>query len=129
MNPVYSMRIIYRKIMRQCHDETYPSYKNYGAIGVKVSPQWRTGFHVFYRDMRDSYFPGAYLARKKSRCGYSKENCVWLNDEQLAKHLAQEFYCLYKGEWTPIGVVCEETGKSPRYVRNHLKTKRKEDIK
>lgn len=125
---MHELKVIYARIMNRCHNKEYKTYKYYGGAGIKVSKLWRRGFFAFYRDMGDKYFKGATLFRLNNQRGFSRTNCVWLDDEGVAKERAREFYCQYENRWLTIGEVCRITGRTPRYVKSHYETVRKEKI-
>ena len=60
----------------RCYRKTHSSYPWYGAIGIKVSAEWKRSFENFYSDMGTKP-EGMSLDRKDSTKGYSFENCRW----------------------------------------------------
>lgn len=73
----------------RCNNPKYKSYKNYGALGIKVCKEWEdneSGFRNFLNDMESSYQEGLTLDRIDSSEGYSKENCHWATRKQQANN-------------------------------------------
>lgn len=65
----------WRLMMRRCYDKNSPSYKNYGARGIRVQRAWHR-FGNFHADMGDRP-KGMFIERKDSEKGYTKNNCCW----------------------------------------------------
>lgn len=63
---------------QRCSNPKNPSYRFYGARGIKVCKRWlgSHGFERFLSDMGERP-PGLTLERKKSDSDYSPENCRW----------------------------------------------------
>lgn len=69
------LHFVWRAMKQRCENPQCGSYKNYGARGIAVSPEWQK-FENFKSDMGDAP-AGMSLERKNNDLGYSKENCVW----------------------------------------------------
>lgn len=65
-------------MLKRCRSETNPSYKYYGARGIKVCDRW-LDFQNFYADMGEPPFPGAEIDRENPHGNYCPENCRWLS--------------------------------------------------
>lgn len=66
----------WQKMIQRCTNPNHISYKNYGAIGVEVCPEWRKSFTAFMSDMGERP-PGMTLDRINPRDNYRKGNCRW----------------------------------------------------
>ena len=64
-------------IISRCHRPGDPSFKHYGAKGIKVCDHWRYSFASFFKDM--GIRPdGTTLTRIDQTKNFSKENCKWV---------------------------------------------------
>lgn len=72
----------WKNMITRCTNKKSSSYKDYGARGITVCPEWRASFAVFYKDMGNKPF-GLTIERVDNDKGYSKDNCIW------ATHTAQ----------------------------------------
>lgn len=66
---------IWDGMIQRCHNPKSRDFKNWGARGISVCPQWRQ-FTGFYLDMGDGP-SGKSLGRIDNDKGYSKKNCRW----------------------------------------------------
>ena len=81
-HPAYA---VWASMVARCHRATHPAYKNYGARGIFVSPEWRK-FAQFWADMGPTYRPGLTLDRRDNSRGYEKANCRWVGWGTQAKN-------------------------------------------
>lgn len=62
-------------MLQRCRNPNSTSYKNYGARGITIAPEWEN-FEIFYAEM-GSRPEGMSIDRKDVSKGYNKENCRW----------------------------------------------------
>lgn len=74
-HPAYA---VWRSMLDRCRLPTHQSWKNYGARGITVSPEWDT-FEAFWADMGPTYRRGLDLDRRDNDLGYTRENCRWVS--------------------------------------------------
>lgn len=70
---------IWQNMKTRCYYPSHRSYKNYGAKGIKVCPEWKDSFHTFWEDMRDGYEEHLTIDRINNSMNYSKGNCRWIS--------------------------------------------------
>lgn len=76
---------IWSQMRERCHTETHPSYKHYGARGIKVCDRWIEKFSNFLEDMGEKP-EGLSIDRIDNDKGYCKENCKWSNKKEQNKN-------------------------------------------
>lgn len=76
---------IWLNMLRRCHDETNPGFKNYGSRGIRVYAEWHD-FAAFrdYLDTSIGRWPGAgySLDRVDNDRGYEPGNLRWATRSQ-----------------------------------------------
>lgn len=83
---------VYKDMVYRCKRESHPRYKDYGARGISVCPQWEEDFWVFVEDMgprpegkrngRSLYS----LERVDNNGNYEPGNVVWGTYHQQANN-------------------------------------------
>jgi hypothetical protein len=72
--------ISWQNMHARCKYPSVPSYKNYGARGIKVCARW-SDFSAFLADMGERP-SGHSIDRLDSDADYSPENCRWATPKQ-----------------------------------------------
>lgn len=123
-NPLYrKLRTVHKDMIRRCYNKNAPVYKNYGAKGVKVAPEWHTlnGF-LNSADLVDGWDKHQFLTTgltldkdKKSGSLYSVDTCTWLTDAENKALLSNNYRNVHaispKGDYfyiTNIDQFCRE---------------------
>lgn len=70
-------------MQQRCLNQNSPSFKYYGARGIKVCRRWRgqTGFKNFVADMGERPY-GHEIDRINTDGDYCKANCQWLTKRE-----------------------------------------------
>lgn len=96
----------WRNMYRRCHEETHPSYANYGARGIRV--QWKS-FANFIGDMGEQP-EGLSIDRIDNNGNYSKTNCRWATTGQQARNKRTTRIVEFEGKTCPLIDLTERFG-------------------
>ena len=108
----------WRHMIERCHVETHPAFKNYGARGIVVCPEWLS-FDKFLSDMGKPS-PGLTLERRDNAAGYFPENCYWATRKDQARNTRQTIFVEWRGQKIPLAQLCETYRVSRQMVRKRI---------
>ena len=102
---------LWKGMVNRCHDEKSPSYKYYGAKGIKVCERWRNSCDAFWADM--GIRPeGMTLDRIDSKKDYEPSNCRWATIEEQNNNKSNVRLVTWNGITKSIGAWAKELGMS-----------------
>lgn len=111
---------IWWNIKSRCHNKRVPTYKNYGAKGVRLCARWHD-FSQFLSDMGPRPSPKHSVDRFPNRRGnYEPGNCRWATYQQQARNTDQCVHIEIGGKLVPLVEVTEKLGISRRMVIRRL---------
>lgn len=78
---------IWTGMIKRCEDPANKSYKNYGAKGVVLCPEWRESYEAF-RDwaLANGYADDLTIERDSSFGAYEPSNCTWIPHGDQARN-------------------------------------------
>lgn len=114
--------VIWTGMKQRCYNKNAPSYKWYGAKGVKVCNEWKSDFLCFYSwAMKSGYASGLTIDRIDGNGDYEPLNCRWATNEEQHNNQSNNVYLESDGEEKTIAQWAKEKGikKSTLYMRLH----------
>ena len=104
----------WQNMIARCENPSCPSYKNYGARGIKVCERWRNSFELFVSDMGEKPSPMYSLDRINVNGGYQPDNCRWATRSEQARNKRAARYVTIDGNQIHVAELSENTGIDPR---------------
>lgn len=92
---------IWRGMKARCYIKSHGEYKNYGAKGITVCPEWlgEHGAENFAKwAMENGYQDDLTIDRKDSTRGYSPDNCRWVTQKAQQNNRGNNHRITYNGE-------------------------------
>ena len=100
---------IWRGIRARCNDPENKDFKNYGARGVKVDPNWNESFLAFLMDMGEA--PACMQIDRINNNGhYEKANCRWVTPIENSNNKRTCVFVTFDGKTQSIADWSREVG-------------------
>jgi hypothetical protein len=104
----------------RCLNPRNPSYRWYGARGIRVCDRWLHSFETFFADMGECP-PGLTLERKETNGDYTPGNCIWDTVLHQRRNMRSNVRLTFQGQTLCITEWAEVTGISAKTIRSRLK--------
>lgn len=98
----------WKNIRKRCYSENHNSYKNYGALGIRVAERWHT-FENFLADMGEMP-AGHSIERKDNKKDYEPGNCLWIPRSKQNRNKRNTVRLTFNGKTHGLADWAEETG-------------------
>lgn len=79
---------IWHSMKKRCQDSSHPTFKNYGAKGIKVCDRWRDSFEAFYEDVGPRPSRKHSLDRKNTKGNYEPGNVRWATASAQGRNMS-----------------------------------------
>jgi len=107
VSPTYQT---WRNMLNRCNNPNVPAYRNYGARGITVAPEWHD-FSRFLADMGERP-EGLTIERIDNSRGYMPGNCRWATYSEQGRNTRVNRIIEFNGEALTIVEWAECTGVS-----------------
>lgn len=112
---------IWAGIKQRCNNPNQPSYKHYGARGIKMCEEWSKSFDKFYIWAKENgYKEKLSIDRINVDKGYSPENCRWTDRKTQMNNRTNSCLINYNGETKSITEWARETRIKSKYYSTKI---------
>jgi hypothetical protein len=112
----------YAKMKARCYRETEPSYKNYGARGIKICDEWLNNFKAFYDwAIANGYSDDLSIERLDVNGDYCPENCTWIPLSEQTENRRCNIMITREGKTQSLNRWSRELGIPWATIRGRMK--------
>lgn len=108
----------WQAMLLRCTNPKNHKFKDYGARGIKVCPEW-ISFEQFFKDMGDRP-PETTLGRIDNDGDYTPANCEWQGHKTQARNKRNTALFEYQGRIATLAEHCERLGLNCHSVRSRI---------
>lgn len=113
---------IWAHIKDRCFNNKNDAYKNYGARGIGMFPEWKNDFMAFYNwAMANGYRDNLTIDRIDNNSGYSPNNCRWITMKEQHRNTRRNTFLIYRGEKRCVSEWGELLGISKETLLSRIK--------
>jgi hypothetical protein len=104
---------VWRCMINRCHNPNSHSFKDYGARGILVCPEWRESFKIF-RDwaVSNGYGKGLNIDRRSNDGNYEPNNCRVVLPRVNQSNRRDNRHCWLDGEKMTMAEASRRLGKT-----------------
>lgn len=103
---------IWMKIKGRCLNPSDRAFKDYGARGISICPEWSVSFEAFYADMGPRPSSKHSIDRKDNDKGYHPGNCRWATPKEQARNRRSNIHVEHCGQRRSLSDLADEIGMS-----------------
>jgi len=112
---------VWAAMIQRCTNEKSKDFKDYGAKGIVVCPEWRADFASFHSwSMASGYQQGLTIDRENNDQGYNPENCAWVTIKNQMRNQRKTVMIEWGGEMKPLTELAEIAGISEKTMRGRV---------
>lgn len=118
------LRDILKGMIRRCHNVNNPSYKDYGAKGIRVCEDWRNNYQLFNDwAVANGYQEGLSIDRINHDGNYEPSNCRWITQSDNSKYKSTTNYITVKGITDSGKGWSRRLGKGINFINKMIRNK------
>ena len=122
----YALYTVWNTMKHRCEDRKRTKYKDYGARGIKVCPEWKEPNAFIDWALANGYEKGLQIDRIDNDGDYSPDNCRWVSPKVNSRNRRNTIYLTVCGETKCVSEWCERKNVSQYTVYWWVRTKGKE---
>lgn len=112
--------VIWNGMKARCYNPKSPSYKNYGAKGIRICDEWLTFENFHNWAMENGYAEGLQIDRIDNSKGYFPDNCRWVTVTENMRNQTTTRNIEVYGIKLPISAWCKELHISKQTAYKNL---------
>lgn len=112
----------WKNLRQRCGRANNPQFKNYGARGITVCPQWQNDFACFLADVGPRPSPEHSIHRKNNSLGYFPGNVKWATREEQLNCKRTNFLVEFMGRIQTAAQWARETGLNKQTIIRRIRT-------
>ena len=110
---------IWKSMKCRCNDKNHPSFKHYGARGIRICEEWQESYTAFkIWAMSHGYADDLELERIDVNQGYSPENCKWISHHEQTMNRRDTLYITTCGGTMKLREFCIRNGINLNTVKH-----------
>lgn len=117
MTPEYRA---WKAMVERCGNPRCRSFKNYGARGIRVAPEWRVSFAAFMAEVGPRPTPQHSLDRIDNERGYEPGNVRWVTRDVQNRNRRGLRLLTWRGETLCVQAWADRLGVSEKRLRGRL---------
>ena len=104
---------IWLDMKQRCHNPKQPTYKWYGAKGIKVCDEWKNNYLLFKKWAMENGYTGKLTIDRINTCeDYSPNNCRFITMSEQARNKSTNIIVEIAGKKKCLLDWCKEYGKN-----------------
>ena len=111
---------VWASMIQRCEDQNCASYRDYGARGISVCPEWRNSFPQFLQDMGPKPSAKHEIDRIDNDGNYEPGNCRWATRKEQAANRRSTHRVTLHGVTKSLKDWCDTLGLDYRMVHRRV---------
>lgn len=112
---------IWVNMHQRCNNKNIPTYRNYGARGIRVCKEW-DDFNTFLKwAVNKGYKDDLTIERNDVNGDYEPSNCSWITKTEQSQNKRTNVLLTYKGETKNMKQWSDELGIDYYFLRDRLR--------